>query len=43
MKRLLLIVAILGLFAAALPAGARTAPSHKPHKVKRHKGVKHHG
>ncbi len=27
-----------------LPASARTYsnPNHKPHKVKRHKGVKHH-
>jgi hypothetical protein len=40
MKRLLLILAVFGLFTAAMPASAR--PSHKAHKVKRHKGVKRH-
>lgn len=42
MTRLLVIVALFGLFAAVMPASTRSAPSHKPHKVKKHKGVKHH-
>jgi hypothetical protein len=42
MKRLLLVFAVLGLFAAAISASTPASLSHKPHKVKRHKGVKHH-
>jgi hypothetical protein len=42
MKLSIVFVALLGLFAAAaLPASASASPSHKHHKVKRHKGVKH--
>jgi hypothetical protein len=42
MKRLLVLFALFGLLAAAMPALASSPPSHKPHKVQRHKGVKHH-
>ncbi|HTU44049.1 MAG TPA: hypothetical protein VMF91_03255 [Bryobacteraceae bacterium] len=41
MKYLLVLVALFGLFAATTPAFASTSPSHKPHKVKKHKAVKH--
>jgi hypothetical protein len=43
MKFFLVPVLLIAIFAAAaLPLAASTAPSHKHHKVKRHKGVKHH-
>jgi hypothetical protein len=42
MKLSVIFIALLGIFAACvLPASA--APSHKHHKVKKHKAVKHHG
>jgi len=40
MKRLMLAFTLFGLFAATMPASS--SPSHQPHKVKRHKAVKHH-
>ncbi|HEX3682753.1 MAG TPA: hypothetical protein VHU83_09430 [Bryobacteraceae bacterium] len=42
MKRLLVVLALFGLLAATMPALASPSPSHKPHKVQRHKGVRHH-
>lgn len=40
MKLTFVFVALLGIFAVSAMAGNST-PSHKTHKVKKHKGVKH--
>lgn len=42
MKSFVITVSLLAFFAVAIPAAASSPQTHKPHKVKRHKGVKHH-